>query len=160
MYVYVYICIHICEHVHKYIMNELSEQTCLELADLTQEELRETLLGTELMECEDAFNNIQKAMPPSTIYEKENTEIFTNCIAFIKRMFWSLGNDKLTKDIEDELEYLWCKYHHFKCNYVLNDKNEIIGSTHINKYLHLRDFLKAQKESGWLFDCHFTLAWK
>lgn len=101
------------------------------------------------LELEYVFNNMKSALAPTIKYKKKikNGGYYQGYDAQIKRMFWHLGtSEKLTQDIENELEFTWCKYHYFKCQ--LNSEKA---------YYHLKEFIEIQNSLGWLFDCEFTM---
>lgn len=127
--------------------------------DLPQERVRELILGEDLMECENAFMNIQSAIAPSIRYKRRDPEggYYEGYASRTKRSFWQIGSGELSPEIERELEWLWGRYHYFKNDYMRNEQNEIIGSPDTNKYIHLRNLLQAQLKHGWIFDCQFTM---
>jgi len=130
--------------------------------DLSREDVREIILGVEYMEYEEAFDNIRAAMPPTVRYKKTypGGGYFEGYDARVKRFFWQLNDSatKLTEDIENDLEGLWCCYHYFKNRHMVNDRDEVIGTVDTNRFIYLRKFLKAQVNHGWLFDCEFTMS--
>jgi hypothetical protein len=127
-----------------------------------KEDLREMILGPELMEFEEMCNNIQAAMAPTVVQETTHQDggYYEHSDSHVKRMYWWVHgqSSKLNDDVADALEVAWCCYHYFKTQYIYDEKTEqIIGNTETNECLYLRKLLETQKRLGWIFNCEFTM---
>lgn len=92
---------------------------------------------------------VQVATPPFVSYETmhPNGGYWDEYDAVLIRKYWNLGSpdNEPSRDLQTELEMRWCIYQYFKHgNYKQSQKN-------------LELLLELQIQSGWVFDCEFTM---